>query len=52
MKSPMHQRPDAEARDMTEDFIRQYARGSAAGEAAASADQAPVPAASAETPST
>jgi myo-inositol-1-phosphate synthase len=26
MKSPMNQRPDAEARDMTEDFISKYAR--------------------------
>jgi myo-inositol-1-phosphate synthase len=26
MKSPMNQRPDAQARDMTEDFIKQYAR--------------------------
>jgi myo-inositol-1-phosphate synthase len=26
MKSPMHQRPDSEARDMTEDFIKQYTR--------------------------
>src|SRR5206468_8630308 len=26
MKSPMHQRPDAQAREMTEDFIRKYAR--------------------------
>jgi myo-inositol-1-phosphate synthase len=27
MKSPMHQRPDAEAHDMTEKFIAKYARG-------------------------
>ncbi len=26
MKSPMHQRPDSEARDMTEAFIKKYAR--------------------------
>jgi myo-inositol-1-phosphate synthase len=26
MKSPMHQRPDSEARDMTEAFIKDYAR--------------------------
>jgi myo-inositol-1-phosphate synthase len=26
MKSPMHQRPDDEARAMTEEFIRKYAR--------------------------
>jgi myo-inositol-1-phosphate synthase len=26
MKSPMHQRPDSEAHEMTEDFIKQYAR--------------------------
>src|SRR5256886_2781683 len=26
MKSPMNQRPDAEAREMTEDFIRKYTR--------------------------
>jgi len=30
MKSPMHQRPDSEAHDMTQDFIAQYARKSAA----------------------
>ena len=28
MKSPMNQRPDAQARDMTEDFIRKYTRES------------------------
>ncbi len=27
MKSPMHQRPDAEARELTEAFIKKYARG-------------------------
>jgi myo-inositol-1-phosphate synthase len=27
MKSPMHQRPDAEARELTEKFIAKYARG-------------------------
>jgi myo-inositol-1-phosphate synthase len=26
MKSPMNQRPDGEAREMTEDFIKKYAR--------------------------
>ena len=26
MKSPMHQRPDDEARELTEAFIAQYAR--------------------------
>jgi hypothetical protein len=26
MKSPMNQRPDSEARDMTEEFIGRYAR--------------------------
>jgi myo-inositol-1-phosphate synthase len=26
MKSPMHQRPDAEARELTEEFIKRYAR--------------------------
>ena len=26
MKSPMHQRPDAEARELTEEFIAKYAR--------------------------
>jgi myo-inositol-1-phosphate synthase len=26
MKSPMHQRPDSEAREMTEEFIKKYAR--------------------------
>ena len=26
MKSPMHQRPDSEAREMTEAFIKKYAR--------------------------
>jgi myo-inositol-1-phosphate synthase len=29
MKSPMHQRPDAEARELTEAFIRKYARSKA-----------------------
>jgi hypothetical protein len=29
MKSPMHQRPDSEARQMTEDFIAQYSRKTA-----------------------
>jgi myo-inositol-1-phosphate synthase len=26
MKSPMHQRPDAEARELTDEFIKRYAR--------------------------
>jgi myo-inositol-1-phosphate synthase len=26
MKSPMHQRPDPEARELTEEFIKRYAR--------------------------
>jgi myo-inositol-1-phosphate synthase len=30
MKSPMHQRPDEEARELTERFIAKYARGAAA----------------------
>jgi hypothetical protein len=30
MKSPMNQRPDSEAREMTEEFIAQYARTPAA----------------------
>jgi myo-inositol-1-phosphate synthase len=34
MKSPMHQRPDAEARDLTEAFIAQYARKPITGEVA------------------
>jgi myo-inositol-1-phosphate synthase len=29
MKSPMHQRPDSEAREMTEEFIAQYSRKTA-----------------------
>jgi hypothetical protein len=32
MKSPMHQRPDSEARELTEKFIAKYARQAAAGE--------------------
>jgi myo-inositol-1-phosphate synthase len=31
MKSPMHQRPDSEARDLTEAFIKKYSRKSTAG---------------------
>jgi hypothetical protein len=42
MKSPMHQRPDSEAREMTEAFIAQYARkpvaGGVAGDQPAAAD--------------
>src|SRR5437763_1444009 len=35
MKSPMNQRPDAEAREMTEDFIRKYTRRPATAKAKA-----------------
>ncbi|HWE10619.1 MAG TPA: inositol-3-phosphate synthase [Solirubrobacteraceae bacterium] len=42
MKSPMHQRPDGEARDLTEAFIKQYSRkpitGAVAGDAPAATD--------------
>jgi myo-inositol-1-phosphate synthase len=34
MKSPMHQRPDSEAQELTEAFIKQYARKPVAGEVA------------------
>jgi myo-inositol-1-phosphate synthase len=37
MKSPMNQRPDAQARDMTDDFIRKYARKSAPAKARSAA---------------
>ncbi len=37
MKSPMHQRPDADAREMTEAFIKKYARQPAAKKARAKA---------------
>jgi hypothetical protein len=33
MKSPMNQRPDAEAREATEKFIAKYARKAPAGKA-------------------
>jgi myo-inositol-1-phosphate synthase len=40
MKSPHTQRPDAEAREMTEEFIRTYAKGSTAAANRAVADVA------------
>jgi myo-inositol-1-phosphate synthase len=40
MKSPMNQRPDAEAREMTEAFIAKYARKPAAEPAAERATRA------------
>jgi myo-inositol-1-phosphate synthase len=43
MKSPMHQRPDEEARALTERFIAKYARTSAPA-------AAPAPRAAAKTP--
>ncbi len=33
MKSPMHQRPDDEAHELTAEFIKQYSRKSLAGPA-------------------
>jgi myo-inositol-1-phosphate synthase len=47
MKSPMHQRPDAEARELTEKFIAKYARKPGAAAAATKA-----PARAARTPRT
>jgi myo-inositol-1-phosphate synthase len=46
MKSPMHQRPDDEARAMTEQFIAKYARSATS----ADADTSPAPAELAPTP--
>jgi myo-inositol-1-phosphate synthase len=45
MKSPMHQRPDDEAREMTEAFIKKYARSTAVRKAVGPAAKAPAAAA-------
>jgi myo-inositol-1-phosphate synthase len=45
MKSPMHQRPDSEAREMTEAFIKKYARSTAVRKAVGRAAKAPAAAA-------
>jgi myo-inositol-1-phosphate synthase len=44
MKSPMHQRPDAQARELTEQFIAEYGRPRAGEPAAASPAESTAPA--------